>query len=131
MKDQQMNFSMDAAQLRQSAHNQSAYLEALATRLQAALPSGTVQVTRSFSILSKRRPIKTIVVTIGDNEYLLNFEKSMGIQTAIGNVVRGVVLKTETVPFVEWLQRLTTAIQKYAAVHGETNNLLEEFLVEK
>lgn len=126
--DEELNFSMDAAQLRKSGEHQTAYLEALARRLESGLP-GMVSIARRFALKAKNRHISDIKATIGEKEYSLSYEKHTGIKTAIGSRVRGIVLKTEPVEFNDWLSRLNESVHQYAKSHSQTDLTLEDFLL--
>ncbi len=124
----QNNFDMSSAAWRSNANNQKAYIEALAARLSHALPSA-VKIIRSMSLLVKNRVIKKIVVTIGDQEFVLQYDARNGIENTIGNRVRNITLKTEQVAFPQWLNRLNAAISATAAVSSATDNILQDFLL--
>lgn len=128
MTDNTTDFSLEAANIRYEVGNQKAYLEALVTHLQSSLP-GMVTISRSISLFQKNRLIKEIVVALGDQEFRLFYSKTSGIQTYIGNRVRGVILKTETISFQEWLQKLANQVLAYAKMHNNATQSLEKFLL--
>lgn len=122
------DFDNAAGQWRLSVHNQEQYLEALITRLQVSLP-GTVAVTRSFALFTKKKPLKQLEVSLGDDTFRLSYSKNAGIQTSIGTAVRGIVLKNQTLPFSEWMQTLNEKIKQYSQIHSKTEDILEDFLL--
>lgn len=129
MNKPQDDFLMNASQLRFNQDNQNAFLEALASRLQMGLP-GMVEISRYFSLFKKQKAINTITVLLNNEEFKLSCNKQNQLNTSIGNVVRGIVLKTESVSISEWLERLAAATQQYAKTHGNAVNILEEFLMQ-
>lgn len=124
----QNDFDMSAAAWRSNSNNQNTYLEALAARLSNALP-GAVKITRSMNIFVKNRVIKKIIVTLGDQEFVLQYHARNGMQTTIGSRVRNITLKTDQVDFPKWLALLNSAISATAAVSSATDNILKDFLL--
>ena len=124
----QSDFDMSAAAWRSNSNNQKTYLEALAVRLSNALP-GAVKITRSMNIFVKNRVIKKIIVTLGDQEFVLQYHARNGMQTTIGSRVRNITLKTDQVDFPKWLALLNSAISATAAVSSATDNILKDFLL--
>lgn len=129
MTTDDFTFDLSAAQWRKSIADERAFVEALAVRLEQALP-GMVTVTRHFAFFAKDKRVQSIVVRLGDAEYELLQEKGHGgIRTQKGKVVRGVRLKTDELPFSGWLSELSAEIQRYSEEHQDTRETLEHFLL--
>lgn len=123
------SFDLSAAQWRKSATDERAFIEALAVRLEQALP-GLVTITRHFSLFGKMKPVHTIVVKLGDVEYELVQDKGPGtVRTSKGKIVRGVRLHSEELPFTEWLDSLSEDLDDYSTAHQDTRETLERFLL--
>src|SRR3954452_21779699 len=92
-----------AASLRADATDTAAFLEALAARLQGALP-GQVDVQRKGDLFC-RKPVRRIAARLGDTRY--EIEGASGQPTARPRyVVRGIALKTEDLAFDAWIDSL-------------------------
>ncbi|QQE79008.1 hypothetical protein [Alicyclobacillus sp. SO9] len=122
------SFDLSAAQWRRSVQDEHTFVEALAVRLEQALPE-LVTVTRHFTLFSKDRRVHTISVRLGNADYELVQEKGRGIQTKKGKVVRGVRLKSDEIPFSEWLAELSKDLEAHAQMHEETRETMEHFLL--
>src|SRR3954447_10863207 len=82
-----------AASLRADAGDTAAFLEALASRLEAALP-GQVEVERKGRLFGGAKRVRRIAVRLGDSHY--DVETDGGTITARRrSVVRGIALKSE------------------------------------
>lgn len=121
------SFDLSAAEWRKGITDEKILIQALAVRLEQALPHVTI-VNRSFSLFSSQKPVKSIVIRLDEAEYALRNEAS-GIQAQLGKVVRGIRLKSEDLSLPEWLNRLSTDLELYATRHGEAREKLERFLL--
>ncbi len=75
MSDENINnFDLAAAEWRRQSVDEKAYIEALAVRLQKALPN-LVTIDRYFSLFSKNPPIRCITVRFDEAEYQLTYLK--------------------------------------------------------
>jgi len=119
-------FDLSAAQWRISATDEKAFIEALAVRLEQALPD-LVEVTRSHTLFSKVSPVKTIQVRFDTVEYRL--QNQHGFSTEKAKVVRGIVLKTDAVAFSEWLTDLSSSLEFHAQQHADAREAMERFLM--
>src|SRR3954464_14948000 len=114
-----------AASLRADATDTAAFLEALAARLQGALP-GQVDVQRKGGLFGGKR-VRRIEVRLGDTRY--EIEGDGGQPTARRrNVVRGIALKTEELPVDAWLEALSAALLALAQTSGRGRAALERLL---
>ncbi len=120
-------FDLSAAEWRKGVTDEKALAEALAVRLEQALP-GKVIVERSHSWFSKDAPLRSIVVNFDDEQFQLIYDKRDGVRTLKAKVVRGIVLKTTPVEFSEWLDDLFSTLQTYAQHHEDTREAMQRFL---
>jgi len=122
------SFDLSAAEWRRGATDERALAEALAVRLEQALPGKTI-VKRSHSIFSKQTPLRRIAVNFDEEQFQLTHDKRNGIRTTKASMGRGIILKTTPLEFEEWLAELSTAIQLFAEAHEETRASLQRFLL--
>lgn len=123
----EFSFDLSAAEWRRGATDEKALAEALAVRLEQALP-GIAQVERQRSFFSKESPLRRIAVTFEDEQFQLTYDKREGVRTAKARLGRGIVLKTTPVAFSEWLQDLSGALRQYASAHEDTRDAMQRFL---
>lgn len=118
-----------AASLRADMTDLKAFMEALATKLEGALPMQTT-VTRQSSLFSREHPVKEIAVTFGDFQYRLTRERQGGPLIAQrAKVVRGIVLKTEQIPVEQWVDELAQLLAQEAERSMQARMALERFLL--
>ena len=126
--DSPLQVEMLAASLRADSTDLKAFLEALAAKLEGALPEQT-QVTRHSSLFSREHPVKEIMVVLGDNQYRLARERQGPLMTSRAKVVRGIVLKTEQIPLEQWIEELAEGLALEAARSAQARAALERFLL--
>src|SRR5690242_20356215 len=103
------DLDLAAAQIRADAADLPAFVEALAVRLEQAIP-GQVEVDRRRTgLLSKRKVVTRIACRIGEEAYELRRDGSTATAQC-GKVVRGITIRTEELPVAEWAARLVAAI---------------------
>lgn len=126
--DSPLQVEMLAASLRADSTDLKAFLEALAAKLEGALPDQT-QVTRHSSLFSREHPVKEIMVVLGDSQYRLARERQGPLMVARAKVVRGIVLKTEQIPLEQWIEELAEGLAQEAARSAQSRAALERFLL--
>jgi hypothetical protein len=94
-----------AASLRADAGDVDAFVEALAVKLEAALP-GQVEVERRGGLLGGRKRVRRIEVTLGDQRYELEAERGR-VTCRRRSVVRGIALKTQEFDLDAWIAALS------------------------
>ncbi len=118
-----------AASLRADMTDLKAFMEALATKLEGALPMQTA-ITRQSSLFSREHPVKEIAVTFGDFQYRLTRERQGSPLIAQrAKVVRGIVLKTEQIPVEQWIEELAQLLAQEAERSMQARMALERFLL--
>src|SRR5437763_14274369 len=93
------------ASLRADAADAHAFLSALATRLDGALP-GQVTIERRGGLFARDHPVKKIAIALGDVRYGLAEEGRGRLAATRVRVVRGVALATERLDVDAWLVAL-------------------------
>ena len=125
---QSMQVELYAASLRADYTDAGAFLEALAVKFEGALPSHT-KVTRSTSLFSRERPVKEMVVTLGDFQYRIGRERQGPLLAQRSHFVRGIVLSSEQVPVEQWIEEVAIALAQLAAHNQQAHMALSRFLI--
>jgi hypothetical protein len=114
-----------AASLRADATDTAAFLEALATRLEGALP-GQVDVQRKGGLFGGKR-VRRIEVRLAERHY--EIEGNGGPPTARRrSVVRGIALKTEELSVDAWIEALSADLLELAQTSERGRAALERLL---
>lgn len=119
------DLDLSAAQLRADGRDLPAFVNALAVRLQDAVP-GLVEVERKRAgLFSGDKVVRRISCRVGEEEYVLESDGAK-VTATCGKAVRGITIKTETLAVQPWTERLVAAIgreadtsaEAYQALHG-------------
>ena|SRR6266853_161386 len=130
MGTQPDDFEMVAASLRADSADLPTFVEALAAKLEGALP-GRCEVDRRAKKLfshSHDKVVRDLVVSVGDWRYRLQSDGSGNVETARAKAVRGIVLKTEQLPLAEWIAGLARDLSSEAATSEQARIALERLL---
>jgi hypothetical protein len=123
-----MGFELVAASLRADAGDTRAFTEALARKLEGALPN-RVRVERAAGFFSRNHSVQRIQVQLGDWAYELNAGPGSALDARRTHLVRGVALKSEQMSLDEWIDTLSTDLaalaQHSAQDHAALRRLLE------
>lgn len=123
-----LQVDMLAASLRADATDLKAFMEALANKLEGALPSSTV-VTRQNKLFAREHPVKEVVVMLGDYQYRIFYEPPKPLLTLRAKTVRGIVLKTEQLRMDQWIDALAGDLAQEAMQSAQAHAALERFLL--
>ena len=93
------------ASLRADAADLEAFVEALAAKLEAALPD-QVQIERRGGLLGGNKRVRRIEVTVGDQRYEAEHERGR-LTCRRRSVVRGIALKTQELDLDAWIAALS------------------------
>jgi len=127
MSAQPDEFDLEAAVLRRSQVDLRAFMEALAVRLEGALPQQVSVERRRDGLLSKTSHVAGIEVRTEKAIYTLTLLK--GVLTATrAKVVRGVVISTSSVTAAVWLGEVRAEISSLAQKSGDAADILHDFL---
>ncbi len=124
-----MRTELFAASLRADSTDIRAFLEALAVKLEGSLPGNTI-VTRHNSLFSRERPVKEVVVSLGEYQYRIGRERQGPLVARRAKVVRGIVLKTEQISVDQWIEELSEALAQMAGQSAQARAALERFLLQ-
>src|SRR5437588_1300998 len=106
MESDSFGFEVLASSLRADVGDLKAFMEALATKLEGALPSQTTVIRRGGGLFSGTKRVERISVELGDTRYELQTAGSR-VQPSRSKAGRGIVLKTEQIPLDEWIDELS------------------------
>ena len=125
---QSMQVELYAASLRADYTDTGAFLEALAAKFEGALPSHT-KVTRHAGLFSRERPVREIVVTLGEFQYRIGRERQGPLLAHRSHFVRGIVLSSEQVPVEQWIEEVAADLAQLAARNQQAHMALSRFLI--
>jgi len=123
------DFDLVAASLRADAADSRGLAEALAVRLESALPSQTRVHRRSRKFLSRDKVVQAIEVHAGENRYALTVDDRGGLETTRSAAVRGIVLKNDPLALDEWIDSLARDIADQARASAQGRQALERLLM--
>jgi len=125
---QEGSFDMVAAGLRADATDLNAFVEALAVKLEGALP-GRVTIARQGGLFSRSKGVREISVDMGDSRYSL-VSNGGRIETTRRNEVRGIAIKSEPLELDEWIAALSLELEAAARSSADGRQALERLLEE-
>jgi hypothetical protein len=115
-----------AASLRADASDTAAFLEALAARLEAALP-GQVEVQRKGGLFGGGKRVRRIAVRLGDAHYEVEADGG-AVVARRRTVVRGIALKSEELGVDAWIEALSADLLALAQSSERGRLALERLL---
>jgi hypothetical protein len=115
-----------AASLRADATDTAAFLDALAARLEGALP-GQVEVQRKGGLFGGGKRVRRIAVRLGDTHYEIEGEHG-ALVARRRNVVRGIALKSEELGVDAWIEGLSADLLALAQRSEQGRLALERLL---
>ena len=121
-----VKFGVAAALSKQYAADQREFLGLLAQMLEGALP-GEVEIARKGGLFSKKT-VQRATVTMGDYRYALEDPGRGPLLASRIRVVRGIALKTETIPVEEWLAELGAALDERAVKSAAAREALKRMI---
>ena len=123
--DPGLDIELVTASLRADASDLGAFVEALAVKLEQALPNG-VQVDRRGGLFGAKK-VRQISVDTGDTRLRLDRDGA-AVDTSRARMSGGIVLKTERIDMDEWLRELGRALAEQARRSAVTREALERML---
>jgi hypothetical protein len=126
--DRALDIDLIAAALRADSSDLSTFVEALATKLEQAVPGG-VRVERRRDGLFGAKQVRRIALDAGDQRLELQ-RAGAGIETRCARLSGGIVLKSESVDTDAWLEALGQALSAEAKRSQITRQALERLLNE-
>ena len=122
------DFEMVAASLRADSTDLPTFVEALAVKLEGALP-GRCEVDRhAKKLFSHDKVVRKLSLPIGDWRYTLEADGAGNVTTGRAKAVRGIVLKTEHLSLADWIEGLARDLSAEAANSEQARIALERLL---
>jgi len=128
MVTQPDDFEMVAASLRADSGDLPAYVDALAVKLEGALPGRCEVDRRAKRLFSHEKVVRKLSLSIGDWRYTLEADGAGNVTTGRAKAVRGIVLKTEQLPLADWIASLARDLSSEAATSEQARIALERLL---
>lgn len=125
--DAALNFDMVAAAIRADAADMGTFMEALAAKLNEALP-GHVEVEREGGLFQKEHRVRLITVDLQDRRYELERVRS-AVEARLAHQVRGIRLKTEVIPLGDWIDTLARHLASYAETNAQARAALGKLVI--
>lgn len=122
-----IGFELLASSLRADAGDLKAFTEALATKLEGALPAQTRVERKGGGLFSKEKRVHHITVDLGDYRYELIAEGGR-VEPRRCKAVRGIVLKTEQLPLDQWIDDLSRMLTEEAQRSEQARIALQRLL---
>jgi len=119
-------FDLVAASLRADSHDIRSFVEALATKLSVTFP-GLVQVERARGFGRGPKPVRRIVVSLGDDRYQLDSSEGETVCTRSA-MVRGIALRNEQLPLDAWIDSLSHSLLQQAELTEQGRNALARLI---
>ena len=123
-----LDIDLVAASLRADAGDMRAFVEALAVKLEEALPGGVSVDRRRDGMFGPKR-VRRIAVEAPGRRLELRAERG-SVQTGCARLSGGIVLKTEEMSTDEWLRALGETLAAQADHSQTTRQALERLLNE-
>lgn len=115
-----------AAALRADSRDLSTFLEVMAAKFEGALP-GRSRVEYQGGRLRRNKQVRRIVVTLGEDRFEAAREQG-SIRTQRARVVRGIALRTDSLPVESWLLELSQALIQESQATSADRIALERLL---
>jgi hypothetical protein len=120
------SFDLVAAELRADSTDLTSFVQVLAAKLAGSFP-GWVQVERRGGLFASTKPVRRIVLTLGDERYEL--EHDSGRVTCLRRaLVRGVAIRSDELGLDEWLELLARSLVSQAESTAGGRAALERLL---
>ncbi len=126
--DAPLDMDMLAAALRADQSDVAAFVEALADKLERALP-GAVRVVRSRRGLRGPKWVREISLDAGGTRLTLRRNEADAVQCALARTSGGIVLKSEEVDVAQWVEALSRALAAESQRSERARQALEQMLI--
>jgi len=128
--DDGLGFELLAASLRADTVDTHAFLAALATKMEGALPSFTRIERARDGVFKSTTHVERITIDLAGFRYTITAAKRSGLEATRAKIVGGVVIKTETLGIDAWTETLARDLAAHAqgsasarAASGATDHL--------
>ncbi len=120
-------FDLDAAILRRNEQDMRAFLSALATRLDSALPGRVTVDRKRDGLFASTTHVVRIEVMTDDAAYVIALDRA-GVQTTRAKVVRGVTISNAAISATVWMDGVRAAVAKLSDAADEASGVIGKFL---
>src|SRR2546430_15717603 len=124
-----LGFELLAASLRADETDARAFLAALATKIEGALPAQTRVESARDGLFKGTTHVERITVELGGFRYMLSAGKRGGLEASRAKVVGGVVIKTERLDVETWIDAPAHEVAARAASSTGARTALERLAV--
>ena len=121
-------FDLAAAWSRRAGGDTRAFAEALAARLEPALPGRVAVERRRDGLFSSTSHVSSITVRFDDALLVLKAERG-ALSAHSAKVVRGVTIGTRDLPVADWLAEVVRRTRLMGEGAGATHAALHDFLM--
>jgi uncharacterized protein YhdP len=125
----EQSFDLIAARLRADAVDIAAFVEALAAKLEGALPGRVTVVRRGAGLFDRRKRVREIALVLDDRRYQLDYHDGV-IGASCLSEVRGITIKSERLDLDEWIAALSRELAAHAQESEQGRLALERMLEE-
>lgn len=122
-----LSFDLVVSSLRADATDTRSLVEALATKLELALPAETRVDRKAAKLLSRDKQVTGLDVRLGDLSYALRMEGDRA-QAKRSKASGGIVIKSEQLSLEAWLEALAETLRAEAQRSESTRLALERLL---
>ena len=123
--DDHLALDLAAAELRADEIDVRVLLDALAIRLEEALPrAASVRRRKVGRFGAKRTEVAQIALTLADEQFELANDDS-GLRCTRNKVVRGITLRREELALPQWIAALISSISSAGELSEKTRTALE------
>jgi len=122
-----LQFELLASSLRADTGDMKAFIEALAVKLEGALPQRARVERKADGLFSRTKHVQRISVELGENRYEIMHAAGQ-IQSTVGKAVRGIVLKTEHLSLDDWIDQLSRELTVEANRSEQSRLALQRLL---
>lgn len=127
LSDEPSPFAFAAGDLRRSQVEVRTYVEALARKLEQALPDRTDVERRRDGLFGKTQQVAKLTFRGDKGVYELALGKAQ-VVTRKAKVVRGISISSSELPPPQWLAELGTEVRELAQRTGAASDALLDFL---
>jgi len=121
-------FEVLSASLRASSRDLGSFVLVLAEKLEEALPAQVRVERRRTGFLSGQRAVRVIECDLGERRYSLGVD-GVRLDSRRATVVRGVVLKSESMKLEEWIDALAADLAVEARASEQASRAVELLLM--
>lgn len=121
-------FELLSASLRASSRDLGTFVRVLAEKLEEALPAQVRVERRRKGLLSGARSIAAIECDLGERRYVLGVDGAR-LEPRCSTLVRGIVLKSETLKLDAWIDALAADLAREARASEQASRAVESLLM--